>query len=276
MRSLSTVGTARLAALIALTAVTCLQGAREPQSTRDLGGGSILEFTLPTPSAGAGSRSTIVGFLVGYFDPKAEQPRWSFLVKGNDVKGAGGTVRIPLKAWKVDPGREYVIRVKTISAAGNESAWSAPTTPIVISDPAMFWPQRTQQAPSGAKPPPDRVRGRAARAGAPKAKREIGRLIADTPPLARAVAELLPDGVSIEESASGFANLQQFLATAYVSHNLKVPFEAVKKRLIGPPRVSLGRAVRELRPAADVRAEVRRAQQQARVLARQAHSEPRQ
>jgi Sec-independent protein translocase protein TatA len=60
---------------------------------------------------------------------------------------------------------------------------------------------------------------------------------------------MLPAGMAVDVAAEGFKNRGQFMAALQVSKNLGIPFEDLKTRMTGEERVSLGRAIQELRPA---------------------------
>jgi hypothetical protein len=84
------------------------------------------------------------------------------------------------------------------------------------------------------------------------------------PELATTLTPLLPAGTDVSAAAAGFKNLGQFVAAVHVSHNLDIPFDALKTRLTGPQPVSLGQAIGELKPGVHVDDEVRRAETAAR------------
>ena len=85
--------------------------------------------------------------------------------------------------------------------------------------------------------------------------------------LASNLRPFFPEGTDLQGAASGFKNLGQFVAAAHVSKNLDVPFDDLKAQVLGPADGSLGRAIRALNPAFSaeaVRAEVKRAEKQAK------------
>lgn len=80
------------------------------------------------------------------------------------------------------------------------------------------------------------------------------------------VAEMLPEGMSLDQAASGFRNTGQFVAALHVSRNLSIPFGDLRARMIagGEP---LGEAIRMLRPSmpeSEIEAQVRAASDAAR------------
>src|SRR5215469_15089957 len=53
------------------------------------------------------------------------------------------------------------------------------------------------------------------------------------PELASRLAKLLPAGVDVNASESGFKNQGQFIASLHVSKNLNIPFDQVKAKVTG-------------------------------------------
>jgi hypothetical protein len=90
-----------------------------------------------------------------------------------------------------------------------------------------------------------------------------GELLAQNERLASRLSSVLPPGTDLQQAAVGFKNLGQFVAAAHVSKNLNIPFEELKSRMTGPEGVSLGKAIKELKPDADAKAEAKRAKKQA-------------
>lgn len=87
------------------------------------------------------------------------------------------------------------------------------------------------------------------------------------PRLAERVGGLLPPGTDLEQAAAGFRNLGQFIAAAHVAHNLGLPFEQVKAKMVGEG-LSLGETIRALRPDVDADREAGRALAAARETVR--------
>jgi hypothetical protein len=81
--------------------------------------------------------------------------------------------------------------------------------------------------------------------------------------LASRLQKLLPTGMALEKAASGFKNLGQFVYTVYLSHNLEIPFDQLKAKVLGGS--ALWKAVQELRPGVDATTEVRRAWDEASI-----------
>lgn len=72
-------------------------------------------------------------------------------------------------------------------------------------------------------------------------------------------------GGDLKAACAGFGNLGGCVAALHVSKNLDLPggFTALKGLTTGPSAVSLGKAIQQLQPSADARAEVNRANHQA-------------
>lgn len=71
-------------------------------------------------------------------------------------------------------------------------------------------------------------------------------------------------GKDAETACSGFKNLGQCVAAAHVAKNLDIPggFDALKAKMTGSGSVSLGKAIKELAPDADGKAEAKKANKQ--------------
>src|SRR5215469_12638038 len=85
----------------------------------------------------------------------------------------------------------------------------------------------------------------------------------DNTKLASKLQSLLPAGTNLQQAAQGFKNLGQFVAAVHVSHNLGIPFDTLKAKMIGPPPESLGKAIHQLMPSANAKAAVKTADHQA-------------
>jgi hypothetical protein len=86
----------------------------------------------------------------------------------------------------------------------------------------------------------------------------------DNTKLSSKLQSLLPAGTDLQQAAQGFKNLGQFVAAVHVSHNLGIPFDQLKARMIGPPSESLGKAIQALKPAANSKEETSKAEKQAK------------
>lgn len=134
--------------------------------------------------------------------------------------------------------------------------------------------------PADAGPPPvagrphdvgDQRRGRGPGregAGRPEARTEPRdersfEVLRRNPRLADRVRGLLPPGTDLEAAQSGFRNLGQFIAAVHAANNLGLPFDQIKAKMVSEG-LSLGRAIRALKPEVDADAEARRAQAAAR------------
>jgi hypothetical protein len=69
---------------------------------------------------------------------------------------------------------------------------------------------------------------------------------------------LVPEHMTVREAAAGFGDQSQFVSAVHVSRNLGIPFESLKAKIIDE-RMTLGEAIRDLRPDANVWRELTRA-----------------
>ena len=76
---------------------------------------------------------------------------------------------------------------------------------------------------------------------------DVGQRISEHPRLASKLQSLLPAGTNLDAAANGFKNMGQFVAAVHVSHNLNIPFDQLKEKMITDHK-SLGGAIRELKP----------------------------
>jgi len=86
----------------------------------------------------------------------------------------------------------------------------------------------------------------------------------DNTKLANKLQSLLPAGTNLQQEAKGFKNLGQFVAAVHVSHNLGIPFDQLKAKMIGPPSESLGKAIHALKPTVNAKEESSKAEKQAK------------
>jgi len=91
----------------------------------------------------------------------------------------------------------------------------------------------------------------------------ISQKLSSNTKLASKLQSLLPPGTNLQTAASGFKNLGQFVAAVHVSHNLGIPFDQLKAKMQGPPSMSLGKAIEALKPAANAKAEIKKAEHEA-------------
>jgi len=92
----------------------------------------------------------------------------------------------------------------------------------------------------------------------------IAAKISQRPQLATRIGRMLPPGTTLATASSGFRNQGQFIAALHVSQNLNIPFADLKRAMTGPNAMSLGQAIRTLRPSTDADGAVRRANTQTR------------
>ncbi len=82
--------------------------------------------------------------------------------------------------------------------------------------------------------------------------------------LAANLQKLLPTGMTAKQACGEFKNLGRCVAAIHVAHNLDIPFTDLKPKVTGSGAMSLGKALHALRPDADAKAEVRKAEGEAR------------
>ena len=76
--------------------------------------------------------------------------------------------------------------------------------------------------------------------------------------------KLLPAGTTPQQACSGFKNLGQCVAAIHVSHNLGISFSDLKGKMTGANSDSLGKAIKDLDPKVDAKAERKKAEKQAK------------
>jgi hypothetical protein len=94
--------------------------------------------------------------------------------------------------------------------------------------------------------------------------KSAGDLLTQNTNLSSRLTTLLPEGTNLQEAAQGFKNLGQFVAAVHVSKNLGVPFEDLKVKLTGLDSEKLGKAIHELKPDVNAKAEAKKANKQAK------------
>jgi hypothetical protein len=121
------------------------------------------------------------------------------------------------------------------------------------------------------RPAVPKVKGKPSKAAPAEAVGTNGRLssvqqtLRRNPALANRIAERLPARIDVFWASSGFRNLGQFVAAVNAADNLQIPFMTLKSRMLDDG-MSLDRAIRDLRPSADYRKEVRRAERDAQAM----------
>jgi hypothetical protein len=76
--------------------------------------------------------------------------------------------------------------------------------------------------------------------------------------------KLLPSTMTPQQACNGFRNLGQCVAAIHVAHNLGISFMDLKTKMTGSPQESLGKAIKDLKPAANAGAEKKKAEKQAK------------
>lgn len=111
----------------------------------------------------------------------------------------------------------------------------------------------------GAKPatPPGRA------GGPPEAGRGPMQPIVVNPKLAALLQPLLPKDATVASASVGFRNVGEFVSAVHASHNLDIPFAALKTSVVDN-KSSLGNAIKTLKPTADPVVEAARAEKQAK------------
>lgn len=100
--------------------------------------------------------------------------------------------------------------------------------------------------------------------GSSSSQSSVSEKLTDNTKLANKLQGLLPTGTNLQTAAQGFKNLGQFVAAVHVSHNLGIPFDQLKAKMIGPPKESLGKAIQALKPDANAKTETSKATKQAK------------
>src|SRR5262252_2612300 len=106
-----------------------------------------------------------------------------------------------------------------------------------------------------------------AKGGSNNSSASISEKLTDNTKLAGKLENLLGPNTTLamlQADAQGFKNLGQFVAAVHVSHNLGIPFDQLKAKMIGPPKESLGQAIHALKPAANSKEETKKGEKQAK------------
>jgi len=95
-------------------------------------------------------------------------------------------------------------------------------------------------------------------------------------PLGGRIEKMLPANMTLNTASAGFRNQGQFIAAVHVSQNLGIPFADLRAAMLGLPRpgthstpnttltpLSLGQAIKQLRPLANAPTEASHAETQA-------------
>ena len=134
-------------------------------------------------------------------------------------------------------------------------------------------PSATDQA----RPAADRPRAKAAPAPVAKMKADTDEgtpvaiaanaVRADEPRVQQRLKPVLNRGANMDIAAKGFLTAEEFATVAHAARNTEVPFMVLKHRVVNEKRPmtdSVAEAIREFKPELDAKAEVARAQRQAR------------
>jgi hypothetical protein len=92
----------------------------------------------------------------------------------------------------------------------------------------------------------------------------VSEKLTDNTKLASKLQSLLPPNTNLQTASQGFKNLGQFVAAVHVSHNLGIPFDQLKAKMIGPPKESLGQAIHALKPTMNSMEESKKGKKQAK------------
>ncbi len=74
--------------------------------------------------------------------------------------------------------------------------------------------------------------------------------------------KLLPAGTTPQQACSGFKTLGQCLAAVHVAHNLGISLSDLKEKVTGSNSESLGKAIHDLKPEVNAKAEAKKAEKQ--------------
>lgn len=100
--------------------------------------------------------------------------------------------------------------------------------------------------------------------GTANSPRTPSELLTQNTKLSSNLEKFLPQGMTAQQACAGFKNLGQCVAAIHVSHNLDIPFADLKAKMTGSGSESLGKAIGDLKPSANAKAESKKAQQQAK------------
>jgi hypothetical protein len=93
-------------------------------------------------------------------------------------------------------------------------------------------------------------------------KRTLGEELAHNPKVTAKLEPMLPKGMDIQTAAQGFKKLDDFAAALHAAQNIGIPFVQLKARVISGD--TLVKAIHFLDPAADAKAEAKKAEDQAK------------
>lgn len=114
--------------------------------------------------------------------------------------------------------------------------------------------ERSSAPPSGEAVPPGQPAPDPESASAPRP--------AQGPTQSSRLAAIVPPDMSATEACDGFKSTTECAAALHAAQNVGIPFKDLKTKMTGGEK--LGAAIHDLKPGADVRSEVSRAEEQAR------------
>lgn len=97
-------------------------------------------------------------------------------------------------------------------------------------------------------------------------------LLAQNTQLSEKLQNLLPPDEKVQEAASGFKNLGQFVAAVHVAHNLNLPFDQFKNKVTSGD--NLGKAIHSLDPKLShkqIKSQVKKAKHEAKADIKASH-----
>jgi hypothetical protein len=127
--------------------------------------------------------------------------------------------------------------------------------PSTTAPPPSQGPMQSQQPMQpGSEPaqPPSESQGGEAAAAAPPPSADA----------AKRLAAVMPSGMSPQEACAEFRSLEECATALHLAQNINIPFNDLKSRLKNGERVSA--IIHDAKPQADPKAEITRAQDQAR------------
>ena len=95
-------------------------------------------------------------------------------------------------------------------------------------------------------------------------KKTLNEQLAHNSRLSSKLQSLLPANTTLQNASTGFKNMGQFVAALHVSRNLNIPLDQLKGKMTDKPPMSLGKAIHELDPNVDAKAETKKAEHQAK------------
>ena len=140
--------------------------------------------------------------------------------------------------------------MRDIRVAVAVAALSLAAAPIAFAGPQAHPPAAVAHGQAGAHGKAGEAHGAAdgtkarAQSGA-----DIATRISRNPKLEARLSPMIPSGMTMEQAASGFRNHGQFIAALEASKNQNSPFTDLKAAMTGNPPLSLGEAIRKLKPA---------------------------